>query len=72
MRLQSTFNPSAEAVIYKGDCQKLLRQIPDEAIQLIITSPPYNVGKSYEAKQSLARYLEEQEPVIEQSTSPRL
>lgn len=66
MRLHNTFNPNSEAVVYKGDCQKLLRQIPDEAIQLIITSPPYNVGKSYESKQSLARYLEEQEPVIEQ------
>ena len=66
MRLQSTFKPDADAVVYKGDCQGLLRQIPDEAIQLIVTSPPYNVGKSYESKQSLASYVEEQEPVIEQ------
>src|SRR5690348_12560245 len=66
VKLQSTFNSNADAVVYQGDCQKLLRQVPDEAIQLIITSPPYNVGKSYESKQSLAGYLAEQEPVIEQ------
>lgn len=66
MKLQSNFNPDADAVVYKGDCRGLLRQIPDEAIQLVVTSPPYNVGKSYESKQSLASYLAEQEPIIEQ------
>lgn len=34
--------------------------------RLIITSPPYNIGKEYETKQSIEKYLSEQEKVIEQ------
>jgi DNA modification methylase len=31
---------------------------------LVVTSPPYNMGKSYEKTISLQGYLREQEPVI--------
>jgi len=52
--------------LYHGDCRELLAAIPDESAQLIITSPPYNVGKAYERKQSLNEYLDLQADVIEQ------
>lgn len=29
----------------KGDCLELMKDIPDKSIDLIITSPPYNIGK---------------------------
>ena len=32
---------------------------------LIITSPPYNIGKSYEKKVSLSNYLKWQEEILE-------
>jgi adenine-specific DNA-methyltransferase len=60
------FERCARAVVHEGDCIGLLRQIPDNAIQLIVTSPPYNVGKSYESKRGLEQYLAEQEQVIEE------
>jgi DNA modification methylase len=31
-----------------GDCLKVLPTIPSESVDLIITSPPYNVGKDYQ------------------------
>lgn len=31
-----------------GDCQKILKTIEDSAIDLVVTSPPYFVKKSYE------------------------
>lgn len=34
--------------LFNGDCQKLLKEIPDESIDLIITSPPYCMKKAYE------------------------
>jgi adenine-specific DNA-methyltransferase len=43
----------------------LLRSIPDESAQLIVTSPPYNIGKEYEAKRTLSEYLADQEATIE-------
>lgn len=30
--------------IYCGDCVDIMRQIPDEVVDLIVTSPPYNFG----------------------------
>ncbi len=39
--------------------------IPDESVQLIVCSPPYNVGKSYEQRrQSIRSYLNAQKKVI--------
>jgi len=30
--------------IYHGDCLQIMRQIPDNSVDLIVTSPPYNFG----------------------------
>ncbi len=48
------------------DNLKFLRSIPDGQCKLIVTSPPYNLGKDYEAKSSLDSYLEAQKHVIEE------
>ena len=34
--------------IYNIDCLKLLNQLEDNSIDLILTDPPYNVGKEFE------------------------
>ena len=39
-------------------------RLPDGAFKLIVTSPPYNLGKSYEGKSELDVYLAMQERVI--------
>ncbi len=38
--------------------------MPDGSAQLVITSPPYNIGKSYERRTSLDIYIEDQRNVI--------
>ncbi|MBI2797361.1 MAG: site-specific DNA-methyltransferase [Gemmatimonadetes bacterium] len=40
------------------------RALPDASFQLIVTSPPYNIGKSYERRNPLDRYLADQAQVI--------
>lgn len=30
-----------------GDCRELLKTVPDASVRLVVTSPPYNIGKSY-------------------------
>lgn len=60
----ASFQRDQRAVVFEGDCQNLLQTVPDGAIQLIVTSPPYNLGKSYERRVHLSRYLEWQEQVI--------
>lgn len=36
------------ATLFKGDCFDMLKEIPDNCVDLIVTSPPYCMGKSYE------------------------
>lgn len=59
-------NPELEYSIENGDCLKVLKKYDDEKFDLIITSPPYNIGKSYETKTSIEEYLETQEEIIKE------
>ncbi len=57
-------NPKINYQVKNGDCLSILKKIEDGKFDLIITSPPYNVGKSYETKTSIEKYLETQEEII--------
>jgi len=50
--------------IYQGDCLSLLKRLVDSSTDLIVSSPPYNIGKAYEQRQSLDRYLEDQAVIL--------
>lgn len=50
----------AEATISCENNLTFMRRLPNESMSLIITSPPYNLGKEYEEKRSQDRYIEEQ------------
>lgn len=58
------FSPSNVATLFFGDCLKLLSSMPDGAADLIVTSPPYNLGKAYEQRLDLSTYLNQQKQVI--------
>jgi len=62
--IASAFDESARIVLYGGDCLELLGQIPDGAVQLVVTSPPYNIGKEYETRLELSDYIAQQSRVI--------
>jgi len=66
IKISENFNIDEYAVVYHGSCLKLLKQIPDKSIQLIVTSPPYNIGKEYEKKLKLNDYIEQQAEVIKE------
>ena len=53
-----------DAVMACQDNLAFMRPMADESMQLIVTSPPYNIGKSYEARSSLAEYVKGQAQVI--------
>lgn len=52
------------AVMACADNLDFMRPLSSGSIQLIVTSPPYNIGKAYESRSSLDRYLEAQRQVI--------
>jgi adenine-specific DNA-methyltransferase len=41
-----------------------MRSLPDQSMKLIVTSPPYNIGKAYESRSSLDAYIQQQSAVI--------
>lgn len=57
-------NNEKQHLLYNDDCLNVLSKI-DKKFDLIITSPPYNVGKSYEVKTGIEKYLETQEDIID-------
>jgi len=64
---QATFAPDNEVTLFEGDRLDLLASIPDEAAQLVVTSPPYNIGKEYEERVSLEEYCEQQRQTIREA-----
>lgn len=49
-----------------GDCGERLDEIENGSVQLVVTSPPYNIGKEYETahRMSLEEYLDWLDPII--------
>lgn len=63
-RIESMYSPDAQIVIAPGDCLESLKVLPPDLVKLIITSPPYNLGKAYEKATDLKAYLEALEPIV--------
>jgi adenine-specific DNA-methyltransferase len=61
------YTPQAQAVLHVGNCLDLLSEISSQSVQLVVTSPPYNIGKPYEKRLELQDYIDQQTRVIEQS-----
>lgn len=64
--IANRYDPLAEVVIAPGDCLKTLQNLPDEMAKLIITSPPYNIGKEYEKATNLDDYLNALSPIVDE------
>jgi len=57
-------DPGVEYKIINDDSLKIVSKLPTNKFDLIITSPPYNIGKSYETKTTIEKYLETQKDII--------
>ena len=65
LRLDSPgFDNGARAVLECADNLAFMKTLSDESMKLVVTSPPYNLGKDYEARTSLDAWLAGQERVI--------
>jgi adenine-specific DNA-methyltransferase len=63
-KIESLYNTDAEIVLAPGDCLDTLKTLTDGTVKLIITSPPYNLGKTYEKPTDLKEYLDTLEPIV--------
>ena len=72
IRITSRYAPDASVVFHRGNCLDLLRTLPARAARLIVTSPPYNLGKEYERRRPLDTYLADRAQMrIERANSHR-
>lgn len=62
--ISGVFSDDATIVLHSGDTQDGLARVPNQCVQLVITSPPYNIGKSYETVTTLNNYLDGLKPTI--------
>ncbi len=65
--ISDSFSDNEQIVVFPGNCLDLLSTIPDKKLQLIVTSPPYNLGKEYETRLRIDDYVAEQTKVITES-----
>lgn len=57
-----------DVALWQGDVLDLLKTLPEkEFVDLVVTSPPYNIGKEYEEKLNLVDYFDFQEKVIKET-----
>ncbi len=58
------FSMKADAVIACADTTAFTRALPDSFVRLILSSPPYNIGKAYERQVPIEEYLTEMQPLL--------
>ena len=66
VRVASEFDPTADVVLFEGSGLDLLPQVPSGLVKLVVTSPPYNLGKPYESRLEMGEYLAQQRKIIEE------
>jgi len=54
--------------LHEGDALDFLQSLNKHSVQLIVTSPPYNIGKEYEERAEIQHYLSYQREVIRECT----
>jgi len=57
---------SNEYILYNSDTFETLKSFKSNFFDLIVSSPPYNIGKEYERKVSIEKYLLSQREVIKE------
>src|SRR5205823_5865733 len=63
--IRAKFSAANHATLAKKDCLTFLKSLPEGCAQLVVTSPPYNIGKAYERKRRTpAAYVYEQARVF--------
>lgn len=63
-----SFTSTADVLIAHNDTLDFLRTVPNESVRLVVSSPPYNIGKPYEDKIALDEYLDWQRTVLWECT----
>lgn len=64
--ISTNFSPESYVVVSNSDTEQIIKKLPSNQFQLIVSSPPYNIGKEYEKKVNLDSYLSWQKTIIQE------
>jgi len=67
IKITSKYETDSDVVLFHGDRIDLLKSLPSKSVKLVVTSPPYNIGKEYEKRRDLDLYLADQEETIKEA-----
>lgn len=62
--IESTFSLGSHIVVCNDDTLGRLKTLPDNTFKMVVSSPPYNIGKEYEKQVGLHEYVEWQAEII--------
>ena len=62
--IQSEFQQDSHIVLRESETLTELKQLPNNSFKLVVSSPPYNIGKEYEKQTALEYYLDWQREII--------
>lgn len=54
------YSENKDLILGLNDSLEFLKTVPSNSVKLVVTSPPYNIGKVYEEKVKLEEYLDYQ------------
>jgi adenine-specific DNA-methyltransferase len=62
--IADTYDPLSRIVVRENDSLAECKSLPDASFALVVSSPPYNIGKQYEKQVGLDDYLDWQKNII--------
>lgn len=64
MRIYKNYKDTNQVTLHYGDCMDLLHGLPNESVDLVVTSPPYCIGKAYEDPHNDIKTFKEQHELM--------
>jgi adenine-specific DNA-methyltransferase len=64
LKVQTRWRRGNSYTVVRGDCAKLLAKLPTRSVKLVVTSPPYCIGKSYEKNNRADDFLPQLKIII--------
>ena len=64
LKVQDQWRRGNNYTLFRGRWEKLLQKLPDQSVDLVLTSPPYCMGKSYEKKTQAEEFLRDLKKIL--------
>ena len=64
IKVADSFDEEADAIVAQAETLAFTKSLPDGLNRLILSSPPYNIGKAYERQVPIEDYLEQMQPLL--------